>query len=286
MLRTAPRKAPRSRSRSSSPPPSLSASTTTPYRASTPKLTPQVQKQLDALTRAEISLQTQITELAESAGPHMELLAMNDRIRAELKGINRGVENLRFLAEEEDRPSDAELIREKAAQHEEQYKRLQLSLRRSNLQAKANIDRAAAAEREELLKGGTDRRQLRMRKMADAAATAQASSELTDSLRQALGMMTAEVQKGVEITKAFDDSTKIMQKTSAEYRSLSMVIRSSRQLITKLQQRDWTDRLLLLFGLLVFSLTVLSILRRRLWIWVPGWKLVTGQCNGDEWFCF
>lgn len=83
-----------------------------------------------------------------------------------------------------------------------------------------------------------------------------------------------------------EDSTRLMQSVSSEYKTYSSVLGASRQLVTKLQRRDWTDRLLLLFGLVVFCLTVLSILRRRLWIWVPGWKWVTGQCSEDDWLCF
>ncbi|KAJ3177614.1 Vesicle transport protein S20 [Geranomyces variabilis] len=125
-----------------------------------------------------------------------------------------------------------------------------------------------------------------MAKMQDANSALQASSELTSSLSQALGMLSNEVAKSEEMTKTLGDSTQVMQKTSNEYRTLSMAVRSSRQLITKLQRRDWTDRLLLLFGLLVFTLTVLSILRRRLWIWVPGWKTLTGQCAEGDFLCF
>ncbi|KAJ3003291.1 Protein transport protein sec20 [Thoreauomyces humboldtii] len=122
--------------------------------------------------------------------------------------------------------------------------------------------------------------------MQDANSAVRASSDLTNSMRQALAMLSTEVQRSEEVAKTFDDSTRIMDKTANEYRSLSIVARNSRKLVAKLQRRDWTDRLLLLFGLLVFSLTVLSILRRRLWIWVPGWKAITGQCADGDWMCF
>ncbi|TPX60739.1 hypothetical protein PhCBS80983_g01603 [Powellomyces hirtus] len=245
-----------------------------------------IKRQLDVLTRSELQLQTAVRELAEFSGPQTQVNARNDQIRAELKAILRGIEDLKFAAEEEDRPSDTEVILDRVAHHEDQHRQLQAALRKANLQSKQNIERAAEAERQELLKGGTDRRHLRMQRMQDANSALQASSELTSSLSQALGMISTEVAKSEEAAKLLDDSTRIMQKTSTEYRTLSMVTRTSRQLITKLQRRDWTDRLLLLFGLLVFTLTVLSILRRRLWIWVPGWKALTGQCAEGDWLCF
>ncbi|KAJ3169123.1 Vesicle transport protein S20 [Geranomyces variabilis] len=249
-------------------------------------LPPHIQRQLDVLTRSELHLQTAVRELAEFAGPPLDVVARNDAIRGELKAILRGIEDIKLAADEEARPADTELILDRVVHHEHQHRQLQLALRAANLQTKQNAERRAAAEREELLRGGTDRRQARMAKMQDANSALQASSELTSSLSQALGMLSNEVEKSEEMTKALDDSTQVMQKTSNEYRTLSMAVRSSRQLITKLQRRDWTDRLLLLFGLLVFTLTVLSILRRRLWIWVPGWKKLTGQCAEGDFLCF
>lgn len=63
------------------------------------------------------------------------------------------------------------------------------------------MERAAMAEREELLKGGADKRQLRIRRMQDANSVLQASEELTETLRQAVGMMSAELGKSVEVAK-------------------------------------------------------------------------------------
>jgi protein transport protein SEC20 len=54
-----------------------------------------------------------------------------------------------------------------------------------------------------------------------------------------------------------DEGTQIMAKTSSEYKLYNSVIRTSKELINGIASRDWTDRLLILFGFLVFLLTVI-----------------------------
>lgn len=49
-----------------------------------------------------------------------------------------------------------------------------------------------------------------------------------------------------------------------QYQTYDEVLKRGKNLITKLNQADWTDRLLIGFGLLLFSLVVLYILKRRI----------------------
>ena len=48
-------------------------------------------------------------------------------------------------------------------------------------------------------------------------------------------------------------------------------LQASRRILGRLERGDWTDRLLILFGLFVFGLVILHVLRRRLWIPGVGW---------------
>ncbi|KAJ3299225.1 hypothetical protein HK104_009690 [Borealophlyctis nickersoniae] len=125
---------------------------------------------LDSLTRAEIRLQSFIAELADSSGPLVETTRMNDEIRAGMKGLAKGIEgmdrqDLKVLADEQDREQYARLIMQKTERHEQQHKQLQIALRKANLSAKQNMDKAALKEREELLGAGAERRAIRMRKL-------------------------------------------------------------------------------------------------------------------------
>ena len=75
----------------------------------------------------------------------------------------------------------------------------------------------------------------------------------------------------VLLSLMLDESSRSVKTTYNEYRGFTSVVRSSKQLITKLEQSDWTDRLLILFGLFVFLLVVLYILKKRVWNTGFGW---------------
>ncbi|KAJ3177615.1 hypothetical protein HDU87_004368 [Geranomyces variabilis] len=89
-------------------------------------LPPHIQRQLDVLTRSELHLQTAVRELAEFAGPPLDVVTRNDAIRGELKAILRGIEGLgqdiKLAAEEEARPADTELILDRVVHHEHQHR--------------------------------------------------------------------------------------------------------------------------------------------------------------------
>lgn len=61
-----------------------------------------------------------------------------------------------------------------------------------------------------------------------------------------------------------DESSKTLRATVGEYHAYDEVLKRGKGLITKLNQADWTDRLLIGFGLLVFSLVVMYILKKRI----------------------
>jgi len=100
-----------------------------------------------------------------------------------------------------------------------------------------------------------------------------ASNQLTDSLRTAVQMLNVEVERSSVGNKALADQTSTVQQTNSEYSTYGSTLGIGRDLVTKLKSRDWIDRLLLAFGVLVFILTVLYIVKRRLWF-IPnpvGW---------------
>jgi protein transport protein SEC20 len=80
-----------------------------------------------------------------------------------------------------------------------------------------------------------------------------------------------------------EESSRLLRLAHGEYRGLDTVLRTSRQMLTRLERGDWTDRLLILFGLFVFLLVVLYVVKRRFWL--PGlswltrslWTLIAGD---------
>ncbi|CAG8496559.1 12044_t:CDS:2 [Funneliformis mosseae] len=159
--------------------------------------------------------------------------------------------------------------------NEEQFKQLQSSIRRAILASKQNIDKEAKIEREMLLGRGDGRNleafEMRRRNLTSEDAILHSASDVTESLRRTTQLMQQEIERSAYSAKVLDESSRTLKTTFNEYRGFSSVVRSSKQLITKLEQSDWTDRLLILFGLFVFILVVVYILKKRVWNTGFGW---------------
>lgn len=61
-----------------------------------------------------------------------------------------------------------------------------------------------------------------------------------------------------------DESSRTLRSTVNEYQTYEEVLKQGKNLIAKLSQADWMDRLLIGFGVLVFSLVVMYILKKRI----------------------
>lgn len=61
------------------------------------------------------------------------------------------------------------------------------------------------------------------------------------------------------------ESSKTLSSTYSEYQNLGSLVHISKRVITQLENSDWFDRLLLLFGVLFFGLVVLYIIKKRTW---------------------
>ncbi|KAL1914831.1 uncharacterized protein VTP21DRAFT_7923 [Calcarisporiella thermophila] len=134
---------------------------------------------------------------------------------------------------------------------------------------KHQLDRQARLEREMLL--GQDY-ELRNRRIANAdESMLNKATDITESLQRMRQLMSQEVERGALSAKILDDSSKSLRSIHHEYQGFAGVMRASRQLITKLEQGDWADRLLIFFGFLVFLLVVVHILKRRFWDHTFGW---------------
>ncbi|CAG8604488.1 6924_t:CDS:2, partial [Racocetra fulgida] len=184
------------------------------------------------------TLETKVTQLKNviALTTQQELYT---EIRDGVKELEKWIEDIKQTADEQEREKDKQTI----------LHRLQASIRRAVLTSKQNIEREAKIEREMLL----------------------GPSDVTDALRRTTQLMQQEIERSAYSAKILDESSRALKSTYSEYRGFSSVLRGSKQLITKLEQIDWTDRLLILFGLLVFVLVVLYILKKRVWNTGFGW---------------
>lgn len=65
--------------------------------------------------------------------------------------------------------------------------------------------------------------------------------------------------------KGLAESSRTLSSTYNEYQNLGSLVQISKRVITQLEASDWFDRLLLLFGLILFSSVVLYIIKKRTW---------------------
>ncbi|KAF9578358.1 hypothetical protein BGW38_005880 [Lunasporangiospora selenospora] len=149
-----------------------------------------------------------------------------------------------------------------------QFKQQQQSLRQAILTSKQNIDREAVSERELLLGGSKSAKELQeLRRRGKSGDTNEhllnTSREQNESLNRTLQLMQQEVERTSHSAKLIDESSKTLQSTVKEYHTYDEVLKRGKNLISKLSQADWMDRLLIGFGLLLFSLVVLYILKKR-----------------------
>ncbi|KAF9184362.1 hypothetical protein BGZ51_003383 [Haplosporangium sp. Z 767] len=229
-----------------------------------------IQIEMDTLRKQYHALDNLISRLKNLSGGTLSVQQELARsAREESKAIEAKIEELRLLSDEQDRETDRNLILAMLEKIEAQFKQQQQSLRQAVLSSKQTLDREAKSERELLLKGSKSAIELsEIRRRGASQNTAEymlnTSKEHNESLGRTLKLMQQEVERTAHSAKIIDESSKTLKATVNEYHTYDEVLKRGKNLITKLNQADWTDRLLIGFGLLVFSLVVMYILKKRI----------------------
>ncbi|RXH96617.1 hypothetical protein DVH24_009121 [Malus domestica] len=166
---------------------------------------------------------------------------------------------------------------------------LRLSLRNANLQAKANMRKAAQKERE-LLLGGGEESTIRRRNLQTKAGMTSAAESITESLRRTRQLMVQEVERSAGTLMTFEESTGVLKKAESEYKGHRSLLMRTRNLLSTMQRQDvidrfrskisfviellstsadsniefYLDRLILVLGFFLFSLAVLYVVSKRI----------------------
>ncbi|KAJ8749043.1 hypothetical protein K2173_013487 [Erythroxylum novogranatense] len=146
-----------------------------------------------------------------------------------------------------------------------QYQNLRSSLRNANLQAKANMRKAAQEERE-LLLGGGEESTIRRRNLQTKAGMTSAAESITESLRRTRQLMVQEVERSTSTLTTFDESTGVLQKAESEYKGHRSLLMRTRNLLSTMQRQDVLDRVILAVGFFLFSCAVLYVVSKRIGI--------------------
>ncbi|KAJ3211837.1 hypothetical protein HDU67_004218 [Dinochytrium kinnereticum] len=135
---------------------------------------------------------------------------------------------------------------------------IQASYKNAKMHAKRKTDALAISEREELLKKNSN---------AIPEMTAlESGAQLTDSLQQAIQMMSIELEKSVAASQLLDDSSRTLKETSTQYTTLSSITDVSRKILTKLQVQSMMDRLIIIGGLTTFLSAAGYVVWKRVWL--------------------
>ncbi|KAL3648724.1 hypothetical protein CASFOL_005127 [Castilleja foliolosa] len=161
--------------------------------------------------------------------------------------------NLDLLAPQLPVADDVEKIQSLAQSWEKQIQSLRLSLRNANLQAKANMTKAAQQERK-LLLGGGEESTTRRRNLQTKAGMTSAAESITESLRRTRQLMVQEVERSASTIMTFEESTGVLQKAEREYKGHRSLLSRTRGLLSTMQRQDVLDRVTLITGFLLFSL--------------------------------
>ncbi|CAD6205668.1 unnamed protein product [Miscanthus lutarioriparius] len=146
---------------------------------------------------------------------------------------------------------------------DEQHKKLRVSLRNANLQAKDNIRQAAQEERA-LLLGVAKSHTIRRHNIQTKAGVTSAAESITESLRRSRQMMVQEVERSASTLATFDESTSVLRKAEGEYQGHCSLLMRTRGLLSTMQRQDVLDRIILTIGFIIFSLAVLYVVSRRI----------------------
>lgn len=140
---------------------------------------------------------------------------------------------------------------------------LRSSLRNANMQAKANMRKAAQEERERLL-GGGEESTIRRRNLQTKAGMTSAAESITESLRRTRQLMVQEVERTASTIETFEESTGVLKKTESEYKGHRSLLARTRNLLSTMQRQDVMDRIILAVGFFFFSLAVLYVVSKRI----------------------
>lgn len=143
------------------------------------------------------------------------------------------------------------------------YHDLRASLRNANLQAKANMRKAAQQERE-LLLGGGEESTIRRRNLQTKAGMTSAAESITESLRRTRQLMVQEVERSTGTLMTFEESTTVLRKAETEYKGHRSLLSRTRNLLSTMQRQDVLDRVILAVGFFLFSCAVLYVVSKRI----------------------
>eukprot|EP01114_Cavostelium_apophysatum_P019145 TRINITY_DN6084_c0_g1_i1.p1 TRINITY_DN6084_c0_g1~~TRINITY_DN6084_c0_g1_i1.p1 ORF type:complete len:257 (-),score=41.77 TRINITY_DN6084_c0_g1_i1:25-795(-) len=225
--------------------------------------TQRIQRELKALIDLEFEIQEDIAELRECFSTSLkDRQEMNIQIKERIRHLSDEITALQDFAEELDDEKEKESLMEKLESHFNEEEKLTATLRKANITAMLNLQKAIELERKTLLEGGENA--VKMRQSKTRQDIVRASQELTDTLTRIRHRMHSETQKTSDTLTELARSSRGIGDIMNEHDDVASSIRQGKGMLSKLKRRDFTDRLLIVFGFIFFLLVVFYVVKSRL----------------------
>ncbi|XP_030595232.1 vesicle transport protein SEC20 [Archocentrus centrarchus] len=210
------------------------------------------------ILKYDLEIKALIQDITECTGPQSKLTELNGEVKKNFHSLRLRIQDLEQMAMEQDKESDKQALMTQVERHRKQMLSNQTAWRKANLSSKLTIDNM---EKQALLNGADE--SVRQRKMTKEG-LAQTASDITENLMSISRMMAQRVQQSEETITSLATSSRTIQETNEEFKTMTGTIQLGRKLITKYNRRELTDKLLIFLALALFLATVLYILKKRL----------------------
>ncbi|XP_061818927.1 vesicle transport protein SEC20 isoform X2 [Nerophis lumbriciformis] len=211
------------------------------------------------MIKYDLEIKAAVQDIRECSGPQSVLMQLNCHVKDKFNLLRRRIQDLEQMAREQDKESDRMSIQAEAESQRRQMLSNQTAWRKANLACKMSMDHMA---KDELLREG-EGQNVRARK-ATKESLVGSSSNITESLMSISRMMAEQVKQSEDSISTLATSSRTVQETNEEFKSMTGTIHLGRKLILKYNRRELTDKLLIFLALALFLATVLYILKKRL----------------------
>ncbi|KAG7515367.1 hypothetical protein JOB18_006403 [Solea senegalensis] len=211
------------------------------------------------IIKYDLEIKALVQDIRDCPGPQSSLRELNSEVKEKFNKLRLRIQDLEQMAREQDRETERQAIQAETESQRRQMMSNQTAWRKANLACKLAMDNM---EKDELLHGG-DNHSIRQRK-ATKESLVETSSDITESLMSISRMMAEQVKQSEDTIGTLATSSRTVQETNEEFKSMTGTIHLGRKLILKYNRRELTDKLLIFLALALFFATVLYILKKRL----------------------
>jgi len=213
------------------------------------------------ITNDQLAIQKKIDLLANVMPS--ELSKENHVLQQKLKLLKAKIQSFRDFVEEQDSDEDIRYMMQAVHRHDILCQELHTSLRRATLLCQSNAEKLT---REKLLEGAADRRK-QQKHTYDAETLKRTSQSFTDAGRRTLQLLNENIDRSEQALQLLAKTSKTLKDTHSEHRTYQGILHSSKAVLTRLINRQTTDKILVWCAFLFFCLVVLYIVRKRLSPW-------------------